>query len=767
MIILVVTTLALSFLATSSINDGHLPLMARERRETTATSNEKNNKHLMLVIDEPWEDGPQAPLPVYSHSSFLVDDLVFLVGGFGDTVYKTRRDVQVWNMKLYKWLPLGTFKPLPEKAAETHQAVASGDGFLFLASGQVNEGCSDDSTTDSWALHVATDTLMRLPQVPQKRYAANGAYFLGELHIVGGAIEDREAASSKHWMLPFGKALAAARWPLAEEPLTTHDSGHQYKQSTSVSKADLERLQRELDSLSWQADTEFPMNIVHSGSIVVGNSWYRVSGDQAHEAHSENHQCLYPNRTPSTKALYKYDFVCDDESTAGTLKGSGRTSLSTTANNVNRCRQWTRLADLPKAISHIEPSIVHFEGFLVVVGGSRELNYLVPFVQAYSIADDTWSIIHEFKNGGIKSATCWLQNCTTTSVEGERRKQCRLFAAAGEPGKPISLEPDPPSTNRVFHTKLRFVDIGWPETMVPWNSHLVPVSGNLFSESSTSVLQEHHSHVMKYALKQMDQNKREDAMGPLVVNLERVGLPVKVSVWKMDAGSSDAVMLGPATEGNGIIDNKMLVTMLYTLSGTARIRLTDGDSHILQPGSVAFVGVQHQPLVHAETHWMALQVAVTLQTSELQKLKVAKKISSPRDAYNPFRHDPVMRDLLQGNVIPSVEGFFHVEMDGGWSPTRTAPSSTTTGGGGGDGKHEKGKWSVVFGISGQLDLSWDDHNTNAINTNTTTVHTSVSAGELVFVPRALASLSWAHSKRPSSSSWAALAMELSRSPTTK
>ncbi len=751
-VVVVFVTLAplLSLHATSSTKEELQAITERREEEeeeeitvprrwrSSNNNNNNNNKHLLLVLDEPWVDAPRAPLPVYAQASFLVANLVFMVGGFAETVYKTRREVQVWNMKLNQWLPLDTFKPLPENAAETHQAVASGDGFLFLVSGQLNEACSDDATKHSWALHVATDTLMRLPQLPAKRYGANGAYFLGELHAVGGAMENRATASSQHWMLPFGRALRAARWPLLDTSSPTDG------QQASVSKEDIEKLQQELDKLRWQEDTEYPEKIVHAGSIVVGNSWYMVAGDRAHEESTESHKCNSPNKTPSTTAFYRYDFCCDGDSMSRSDRAFPSSSSSTTT-TMKRCRQWIRLADLPKATSHIEQAVVHFEGFLIVVGGSRELNYLVPFVQAYSIIDNAWNIIHEFA-GGIKSVTCWLQNCTTTPVALDTRKQCSLFAAAGEPGKPVHLVPAPPSTNRVAHSKLRFVDIGWPEMTTLRSNHLVPVSINLLKDYSKIGVQGRHNGVLKYALKEMEPFKREEeaAVKPLVVNLKRVGLPVKVSVWTLDGGSSGELM-HLAKEHNGV-DRPMMVAILYTLSGKAHITLDTGE-HTLEPGSVAFSDMQHKPLVSAETDWVALQVTITISAKGLQKLKIGKKITALGHAFKPLRHDPVMRDLLQGNVVPSAEGFFHVDMDG--SPR---PAAMTKGTQERESKSGNGLlWSLVFGISGQLTLTWGSANVS---------RTSVRTGELVIIPKALESFSWT---KQHSVPCAALAMELSSS----
>ncbi len=751
-VVVVAVTLALqlSLRATSSTEEElQVRKAITERREeeeeeeiTVPSRRRRSNKHLLLVLDEPWVDAPRAPLPVYSQASFLVDDLVFLVGGFAETVYKTRRDVQVWHKKLNQWLPLGTFKPLPENAAETHQAVASGDGFLFLVSGQLNEACSDDTTRDSWALHVATDTLMRLPQLPVKRYGANGAYFLGEFHAIGGAMENRANASSQHWMLPFGRALQAARWPLIDTSSLT--DGPQ----ASVSKEDIEKLQQELDKLRWQEDTEYPEKIVHAGSIVVGNSWYIVAGDRAHEESTESHKCNSPYKTPSTTAFHRYDFSCVGDSVSRRGRTFPSSSSSSTTITMKRCRQWIRLADLPKGASHIEQSIVHFEGYLVVVGGSRELNYLVPFVQAYSIIDNTWNIIHEFA-GGIKSVTCWLQNCTTTEVGLDTRNQCSLFAAAGEPGKPVHLVPAPPSTNRVAHSKLRLVDIGWPEMTTLRSSHLVPVSVNLLKDYSKIRVQDRHNGMLKYALKEMEPFKREEAeVKPLVVNLKRVGLPVKVSVWTLNGGSSGPVM-HLAKEHNGVDHRPMMVAILCTLSGKAHIT-SDTGLHTLEPGSAAYSDLQHKPLVSAETDWVALQVTITISANRLQKLMIGKKITALGHAFKPLRHDPVMRDLLQGNVVPSAEGFFHVDMDGPPRPAAKTKQETQ------ERKPKSGNgllWSLVFGISGQLTLTWGSANVS---------RTSVRTGELVIIPKALDSLSWT---KQHNVPCAALAMELSSSLT--
>ncbi len=125
------------------------------------------------------------------------------------------------------------------------------------------------------------------------------------------------------------------------------------------------------------------------------------------------------------------------------------------------------LADLPFGVSHIDVSVVHFEGFIVVVGGSKQGNILVPYVQAYSIPDNQWRVIHRLGRG-IKLASCWLQNCTNDQKD---LPSCKLFAAAGEPGDPATQLPLPPCINNVMTNTLKLVPIGWPQRLEAKNSY--------------------------------------------------------------------------------------------------------------------------------------------------------------------------------------------------------------------------------------------------------------------------------------------------------
>ena len=111
-----------------------------------------------------------------------------------------------------------TVATLPQTAAKTHHGAAvSADGaWLYLVSGQLGPGCTL-GTAESWAVRFAGKVQrrkaiwLRLPDLPEIRYAPSAFVDDGALHVVGGAGPNRRDPRPDHYVLPLNPSGRPAK----------------------------------------------------------------------------------------------------------------------------------------------------------------------------------------------------------------------------------------------------------------------------------------------------------------------------------------------------------------------------------------------------------------------------------------------------------------------------------------------------------------------------------------------------------------------------
>ncbi|KQW74098.1 hypothetical protein ASC89_27240 [Devosia sp. Root413D1] len=189
-------------------------------------------------------------------------------------------------------------------------------------------------------------------------------YWRGRLHLVGGADEDRWTARADHWSL----AVSGGR----------------------------------TDEAGWRAEQPIPVAGMHGSSAVLGDSLYVFGGQQGDfQAIPGDPDCTCTGRTPETY-------------------------LSSAFRLSDPSGPWTRVADLPIAVSHADFSTIVVDGRILLIGGQvykdPEQFYLrlTDAIQAYDPLADRWSMFG------------YLPHKLKIPVVG--RLGDRLFVVAGQRG---------------------------------------------------------------------------------------------------------------------------------------------------------------------------------------------------------------------------------------------------------------------------------------------------------------------------------------------
>lgn len=225
--------------------------------------------------------------------------------------------------------------PMPAAMAQSHLAVTTdGSRYIFVVSGQLGPQCHPP-TRDGFVLDTRSRRWSELPPLPEARYAATMQLWNGRLHIVGGSREDRHTPASSHWSIAVADGTAT-------EP-------------------------------GWREEAPIPRGGPHRASAVLcgklyvfggqegdfvaipGDAGYVCTGDLVDEEHHPEVYALDPG-----------------------------------------AKTWSRLTDMPVAVSHTEFSTVQQGDRFVIVGGQnvkdrkKRAFVLSDALQAYDAVRDEW-----------------------------------------------------------------------------------------------------------------------------------------------------------------------------------------------------------------------------------------------------------------------------------------------------------------------------------------------------------------------------------------
>ena len=274
--------------------------------------------------------------------SVRVGNKLYVIGGY-QTLTRMCQKMQIFDIDAGTW----TYGPeLPSGFPLSHGGIASDGRFLFVVSGQPGPAC-EPATDRAWALDMLKMIWVPMAPLPVARYTPVLEYVDGNLHLISGAIEDRETISNDHFIMRLrGKA--------DEDP------------------SELPTLEDQV----WLKGPPVPRGGDHAGSLVLDGRIYVIGGEHGHAA-----MTMDASKCCGTYWVHNYLYCYDP-----------------------RAETWERLADLPFGTSHIESQIVVVDGRIIVLGGTGDGDVFVDKVQEYDPARNRWRQIRRLpmpRKGGL------------------------------------------------------------------------------------------------------------------------------------------------------------------------------------------------------------------------------------------------------------------------------------------------------------------------------------------------------------------------------
>jgi hypothetical protein len=273
--------------------------------------------------------------------SLRVGNRIYVVGGY-QTLTTMCGKMQIFDIDSGNW----SYGPaLPEGFPLSHAGLASDGRFLFFVSGQPGPAC-EPATNRAWALDLEQMTWQAMAPLPAARYAPLAQYIDGNLHVISGAIEDRETISGDHFIMRIrSPGTAATALP-------------------------------DLESQEWRKGPPIPAGGDHAASAVIDQKIYVIGGEHGHAA-----MTMDPAQCCGTYWVHNYLFRYDP-----------------------RKEEWTRLADMPFGSSHIESQTIIIGGRILVLGGTADKDIFVDKIQEYDPTANRWRQLRPLpapRKGGV------------------------------------------------------------------------------------------------------------------------------------------------------------------------------------------------------------------------------------------------------------------------------------------------------------------------------------------------------------------------------
>src|SRR5438477_99333 len=223
--------------------------------------------------------------------SLRVGDRIYVIGGY-QTLTRMCARMQILDIERGTW----SYGPaLPEGFPLTHAGLATDGRFLFFVSGQPGPAC-EPASNRAWAFDLEKMAWEPMGPLPAARYSPLAEYIDGNLHVISGAIEDRDTICNDHFIMPIrGPGTAATALP-------------------------------GLESQEWRKGPPIPAGGDHAASVVIDERIYVIGGEHGHAA-----MTMDPARCCGTYWVHTHLFRYDPKR-----------------------EEWTRLADMPFGSSHIE-----------------------------------------------------------------------------------------------------------------------------------------------------------------------------------------------------------------------------------------------------------------------------------------------------------------------------------------------------------------------------------------------------------------------------
>ena len=200
--------------------------------------------------------------------SLRVDSRIYVIGGY-QTLTSMCARMQILDIQSEHW----TYGPaLPEGFPLSHAGLATDGKFLFVVSGQPGPAC-EPATKRAWAFNLEQMSWEPMAPLPAARYAPLAEYVDGNLHVISGAIEDRETISNDHFIMRIrAPSTAATALP-------------------------------EVERQKWLKGPPIPAGGDHAASVVIDGRIYIIGGEHGHAA-----MTMDPAKCCGTYWVHKYLF---------------------------------------------------------------------------------------------------------------------------------------------------------------------------------------------------------------------------------------------------------------------------------------------------------------------------------------------------------------------------------------------------------------------------------------------------------------------------
>ena len=238
----------------------------------------------------------------------------FVVGGYlphyGDT-WKTIQMIDA-NHENNRWTVLANVT-IPKYVATTHAGLFLVNNRLYVITGQVGYGCGH-STRAAVYLDLSTHNWVRLPDVPEPRYAPGTIVADNRIHVFGGSKTDRTTPAYDHWILDLDHLgqgwINGSRLPFAGDHgqasvidewiyFCSFEHGHAALDNTHTGVWDRKKRivcpgsyiaqpqvmkihSKHANSSQWVRLSDMPRPVDHATSLVLNNRWIMVFGGIAH-----------------------------------------------------------------------------------------------------------------------------------------------------------------------------------------------------------------------------------------------------------------------------------------------------------------------------------------------------------------------------------------------------------------------------------------------------------------------------------------------------
>lgn len=165
-----------------------------------------------------WEQLPDMPAGKWEPASLVIDDKLYVLGGYEDGIMSSRR-LDLFDPADKSWTQL---QDLPSKVG--HVNLVPGDTGFWFAGGMKDKvhPAKDHIIAEVWHFDPDLDRYTAGPLLPGRR-AGGGLERIGDhLHYISGLMEDRDTDSPDHWVFDLAAwgATGSAKW-LPAAPLPT------------------------------------------------------------------------------------------------------------------------------------------------------------------------------------------------------------------------------------------------------------------------------------------------------------------------------------------------------------------------------------------------------------------------------------------------------------------------------------------------------------------------------------------------------------------